>query len=259
MSRSIWNGFLQFGMVAMPVKIFCATESKDISFNQLHKECNHKINQIKICRHCDKQDLSTADIVKGYEYSKNNFIVLEENDLEHLPVPSKKSIAVTSFIDSKDIDPVHYEKTYYLEPDKAGEKPFTLFSRCMEEKDKIALAKFTLRTKERLCCIRNSNGNILLTTLFYPDEVRISPSKPYAAVPISEQELNMANMLIDMMSKPFNQEEVKDSYRESLLSLIDKKVRGVEVIMSDTPETKTSPDLFAALAATMESIKAKKT
>ena len=256
MSRSIWNGAISFGMVCVPVKLFVATEDKDIHFNQLHDKCKCKINLVKKCKACDV-DLNSTDIIKGYEYAKNQFVVISDEDLASVPVPTKKIVSIDSFVNLDEIDSIHFEKTYYLEPGVASEKPFALLLNALRDKNKAGLAKFTLRTKERLCLIRAKGSRLLLTTLLYPDEIRISDKEIIDYPELSPQEIQMGSMIIDMMCKPFNSSEVKDMYRESLLSVIEDKISGKEIQSAPEVKIPKTDDLMDALMKSMELMKAR--
>lgn len=256
-ARAIWSGVINFGMVSIPVKLYTATESKDISFNQLHAECKGRIKEQKYCPTCDRK-LESEEIEKGYEYSKGNYVIISKDDLEKMPLPTKNLIEISSFVKAEQIDPVQYEKSYYLEPDEAARKPFALFMKAMNERNMIAIARITLRTKERLCSIRTMDGTLMMNTLLYPDEIRVSRGKPMPEVAISDKELAMAGSLIDLMTDDFNPESYKDNYREALLKIIEAKLEGKEVPEEAPMPTANVVDLMDALQASMESMKAKK-
>lgn len=256
--RSIWKGVLAFGMVSVPVKLFTATSDKDIKFNQLHDKCKGRINQVKICKACNELDLKPADLIKGYEYTKDSYVILSDNDLETLPVLTKKLISVTQFIDANEIDPIQYEKTYYLRPEHvAANKAFGLFVRTLKEKKKAGLAKFTLRTKERLCLVRVKNCQLLVTTLLYPDEISVNLAEEIADPGLSDQELQMGSMLIDMMSKPYSPSEVVDTYRDALIRRIESKLEGKEEVVAAEPAVAKTTNLLDALAATLAAMAGK--
>lgn len=255
MSRSIWNGIVSFGMVSIPVKLFTATSDKDISFNQLHSTCKGRINMVKRCNACDV-NLGPQDIIKGFEYAKGQYAIINDTDLAALPLLSKKVISISQFLNKDEIDPIHYEKTYYLEPNMAAEKPFALLVNALKEKDRTALCKFSLRTKERLCLLRTRGNHLLLTTLLYPDEISVSDGKDFDLPTLSEQEVTMGGMLVDMMTKPFNPGEVKDAYREALSTVIEAKIAGKELTSPVEPKVHNVDNLMDALAATMAAMKA---
>lgn len=256
-ARAIWTGIITFGMVSIPVKLYTATESKDISFNQLHGECKSRIKEQKICPTCDRK-LESDEIEKGYEYAKGQYVIISKEELEKIPLPNKNNIEISAFVNLSDIDPVHYEKTYYIEPDEAAKKPFTLFMKAIQEKGMTAIATVTLRTKERLCALRPMDGTLIMNTLLYPDEIRVSKGKNLPDVQIAEKELNMAGMLIDMMTQEFKPENYKDNYREALLKIIEAKLEGKEIVEAPAAPQANVVDLMDALAASMEKMKAQK-
>ncbi len=256
-ARAIWSGIITFGMVSIPVKLYSATDNKDISFNQLHRDCKGRVKEQRFCPTCDRK-IEYEELEKGYEYSKGQYVVLTKEDFEKLPLPNKNSIEITSFIHSDEIDPVFYDKAYYIEPEEAAKKPFTLFMKAMLEKGMVAIAKVSIRTKERLCCLRLYGGTLMMNTLLYPDEVRVDRSRELPDVQISDKEMAMAGSLIDLMSDDFEPTNYKDTYREALMQVIEAKLEGREIHESPAIPTGNVIDLMDALQASMENIKAKK-
>lgn len=255
--RAIWTGVITFGMVSIPVKLYTATENKDISFNQLHRDCKGRIKQFNSCPTCDRK-LESEEIEKGYEYAKGQYVIVSKEDLEKLPLPNKDCIEITSFVQQSDIDPVYYEKSYYVEPEEAARKPFVLFMKAMQEKGLTAIAKVAIRSKERLCSLRALGGTLVMNTLFYPDEIRVEKGKSLPDAPVSDKEMAMAGNLIDMMTQDFQPEEYTDNYREAVLKMIEAKLEGKEVVEAPAAPTGNVVDLMDALAASMESIKARR-
>lgn len=255
--RAIWSGVLTFGMVSIPIKLYTATENKDISFNQLHRDCMARIKQQRVCSACEKQ-LESDDIEKGYEYGKGQYVVVTDEDLEKLPLPNKGAIEISKFVKAAEIDPVFYDKSYYVEPDEAAKKPFKLFMQSMLNKNMTAVASVAIRSKQRLCALRPMDGTLMMSTLLYPDEIRVEKGKPLPSVEVSDKELDMADSLIDMMTEPFDVTGYKDHYREALLSIIEAKLDGKEVVAAPAPPAGKVVDLMEALQASMESLKNKK-
>lgn len=256
MPRSIWNGVISFGMVSIPVKLFTGTESKDISFNQLHRDDNVRIRMIRWCPEDDRA-VDMGEIVRGYEYSRDQYVILTEEDFEKLPLPSKHTIELAQFVNAEEIDPVFYEKSYYLEPDEKGVKPYALLMRALKEKGLTAIAKIAIRNKERLCALRPVDGTLVLETLFYPDEIRVQRGTEVPDVEVSDRELDMAFTLIDLLHEPFSPEVFKDEYREALMQLIDAKLEGQELAVS-APQPAKVTDLMAALKASVAAAKKKR-
>lgn len=256
-ARSIWKGIITFGMVSIPIKVYSGTESKDISFRQLHNECKGRIKQQTYCPACDR-NVEYAELTKGYEYGKDQYVVVEKEDFEKLPLPNKNSIDVTNFVTAEAIDSPHYDQTYYVEPEDAAKKPFALFMKAMTEKKVIAVGKIAIRTKERLCALRPIGGTLVMNTLLYPDEIRIDLHKPMSDIEVNDKELAMASSLIDMMTDDFEPEKYTDNYREALLKLIEAKVEGREIEVAPQAKEGVVVDLMAALQASMETLKAEK-
>ncbi len=256
MPRSIWNGVISFGMVSIPVKLFTATQSKDVSFHQLHTECNSRIKQQLYCP-VDDRVVTRDELVRGYEFAKDQHVIVTDEDLEKLPLPSAHTIELSAFVEGEAIDPVFYERSYYLAPDEVGVKPFALLMRALKEKQLTAIAKVSLRNKEQLCALRPQDGTLMLETLYYPDEIRVEKGEA-PDVEVSDRELDMAYSLIDLLTEPFDPEKYHDEYRTALMEIIEAKLQGQEVVEQlPLPETKVV-DLMAALKASVEAAKKRK-
>jgi DNA end-binding protein Ku len=257
MARAIWSGSIGFGMVSIPVKLFGATESKDISFHLLHATCGTRLKQVRWCP-TDEEEVPWSDIVRGYEYSKDQYVTLTSEDFEKLPLPSKHTIELSAFVKEEEIDPVFYERSYYLGPDERGEKPYALLIRTLEKKGLTAIATITIRKKEQLCALRPKDGVIMLETLYYPDEIRSQPEMNLGKVKITDRELEMAFTLIDLLRKPFEPEQYTDHYREALSQLIEAKLEGREVVTSPAAREAKVIDLADALRQSVEAAKKSK-
>ncbi len=257
MARAIWRGTISFGMVNIPIKLFTATESREISFRQLHKEDNSPIRLVKRCA-ADGEDLTPDEIVRGYEYGKDRYIIVDDGDLDKLPLPSKHTIELTAFVKAEEIDPLYYEKGYYIEPEEIGRKPFSLLVKALDEKNLTAIGKLAIRTKERLCALRTKDGGLVLETLFYSDEVR-SPEEEPPEVKVSAAEMKIAYALIELLQAKFDPEAYRDEYRDALMEVIEAKLDGQEVAVAPAPEAaKPAVDLMAALKASVEAAKSRK-
>jgi DNA end-binding protein Ku len=257
MARAIWRGTISFGMVNIPIKLFTATESREVSFRQLHKEDHSPIRLVKRCA-ADGTDLSPDEIVRGYEYAKDRYVIIEDEDLDKLPLPSKQTIELSAFVNAEEIDPLYYEKGYYIEPEDVGRKPFSLLVNVLSEKNLTAIGKLAIRTKERLCALRTKDGGLVLETLFYADEVRKPDAEP-ATVKVSAAEMKIAYALIDLLQAPFEPQQYQDEYREALLDVINAKLEGQEVAVAPAPAAaKPAVDLMAALKASVEAAKSRK-
>ena len=255
MPRPIWKGAITFGMISIPVKLFGATESKDLAFNTLHKECKSRLKQKRWCP-VDDREVFMDEIVKAYEYSKDSYVEITDEDLEALPVPSKHTIELTSFVQQVEIDPVYFERTYYLEPEQVGAKPYALLLKALKEKQVSAVAKIALRNRESLCVLRASDRDLLmLETLYYPDEVRTADLPATPDVMVSQPELTMALSLVEMLQEPFDPQKYHDQYRVALLDMIEAKHNGNEIVATPEVALPRTVDLMAALKASLEAAK----
>ena len=252
--RSIWKGSVGFGLVNIPIRLYAATESKSLHFTLLHEPCRTPVKYRKVCPRCERE-LSQNEIVRGFEYEKGRYIVVTDEDLESLPVETVRQVQILEFVDLAEIDPIYFDKSYYLEPDQGAEKPYALLRRAMLEAGKIAVAKVAIRSKESLACVRVTDGVLVMETMFYPDEIR--PAQRLAGVaaepPLTQRELAMAKQLIENLSEPFRPEKYRDSYREALLERIRQKVDGGEAGPAVQPPAGRVIDLMEALEASLKS------
>jgi DNA end-binding protein Ku len=254
MPRPIWKGAITFGMISIPVKLFGATESKDLAFNTLHKTDKSRLKQKRWCP-VDDREVFQDEVVRAYEYTKDNYIEITDEDIESLPVPSKHTIELTSFVKSAEIDPVYFERSYYLEADQIGGKPYALLMRALKTKDVVAIGKIALRNKESLCALRAGDNALMLETLFYPDEIRTADLPAEPDVLVSPQELTMALSLVEMLEEPFEPKKYHDEYRTALLEMIEAKATGQEVVAAPEAPLPKTVDLMAALKASLEAAK----
>lgn len=248
--RAIWSGVISFGLVSIPVKLHSATRSEDVSFRLVHASCGTPIQQKRWCPTHD-EEVPWEEINRGYEYGKGKFVLLTEADFESLPVPSKYTIDIRAFVPGDEIDPVYYEKAYQLLPGERGEKPYALLMRAIADKNLVAIASITIRKKEQLCALRPRESSLLLETLYYPDEIRVEEDAGIAGTKVSPEELKLAHQLINMLRKPFEPEDYKDTYRDAVSALIDAKLEGKDVVA--VPEKKEADiiDLREALARSL--------
>lgn len=254
MPRAIWSGSISFGMVTIPVKLYGATESKDIRFSLLHTTCGSKLQQKRWCL-TDEVEVPWNETARGYEFSKGQYVMLTDEDFEKLPLPSKHTIDLSAFVQEQEIDPVFYERSYYLEPGERAEKPYALLFKALEEKKLSAMASITIRKKEQLCVLRAHQGTIMLETLYYPDEIRQERGIDLDQVKVSERELEMAFTLIELLKKPFDPSEYRDHYREALAELIEAKLDGKQVVTAPAARDPRVIDLAEALKRSVEAAK----
>lgn len=258
MPRSIWRGVLSFGMVAIPIRMYLATESSSkVSFNLL---CPDHKTRIKNKRWCPEGDheVQWGDVVRGYEYEKGSYVVMEDEDLEKLPLKSSKTIDIAGFIEDEELaGPVYYQTAYYLEPEKAAAKPYALLEKTLKKTGRVAIAKFALRDRERLVSVRPQDGVLLLNTLHWPDEIRAAEDLDIPAdITVSSKEVAMAETLIGAMAMKFEPDEFKDEYREAVEDIVKSKVAGKEILEVEEAEAETTVvDLMSALKASVERAK----
>ncbi len=259
MPRSIWRGVLSFGMVAIPVRMYLATESTSkVSFHLLCPEHKSRIKNKRWCPEGD-HEVAWGDVVRGYEYEKGTYVVMEDEDLEKLPLKSSKAIDISGFIEDSELPgPIYYQSAYYLEPEKAAAKPYKLLQKTLEKTKRVAIAKFALRDRERLVSVRPLDGVLLLNTLHWPDEIRSTEDLDLPEdVSVSAKEVQMAETLVDAMATKFEPDEYKDEYKEALEEIVQAKVEGKEGIV-EAPEAEaetTVVDLMSALKASVERAK----
>jgi DNA end-binding protein Ku len=228
--RSIWAGSISFGMVVIPVKLFAATEQRDVAFRQVHREDGGRIQFRRICS-VDGQEVAYADVAKGYELATGDVVVLTDDDLAELPLATAKRIDVLHFSPAGQLDPILANKAYYLEPEPAGVRAYVLFRDALERSGRVAVAKVAIRQREALAALRVRDGVLVLETLLWPDEVRAPDFKFLEEdVDIRTQELKMAASLIDTMTEDFDPSQYKDAYREALEALVQAKIEGNEVV-----------------------------
>lgn len=244
---------ITFGMVAIPIAMLTATQDNDIHFNQLHKEDNSRIRYKKTCAHCGKE-ITTNDIVKGYEYDKDKYVVITDEEIEKIKTEKEKSIQILHFAQLNQISPVYYEKTYQAAPEPGGEKAFELLRAALMSEQKIAIGKTVIGTKDTLMAIIPREEGILISTMFYADEIK-ELQKQYNKPEVSEQELNMAKTLISSMDTPFDPSKYKDEYQGRLRELIEIKISGKEIVASEPSSAAKVIDLMEALKASVEKAK----
>ena len=228
--RPVWNGSISFGMVNIPVSVYSATRSEKLSFNLLHKKDFGRIGYMKVCKVCG-EELAADDIIKGYEYEKGEYVPLTEEDFEKVSVESTKTIDISDFVDQDEIDPMFFETPYYLVPGKNANHAYVLLREALKKSNKLAIAKLSFREREHLAAIKATGRALMLETMYFADEIT-DPSElklPEKDVKVDEREIKVAVQVVDAMTGHFDPKEYKDTYRDALLDVIEKKVKGVEV------------------------------
>jgi DNA end-binding protein Ku len=255
--RSIWKGAISFGLVSIPVKLYSATEEKDVSFHQVHREDGGRIRYKRVCQ-TDGEEVPYSDIAKGYELPSGEVVVLTDEDFADLPLTTSRAIDVLEFVPLEQVDPMYFAKSYYLEPDGQGAKPYVLLREALENSGRVALVKVALRSRESLATLRVRDGVFVLEMMLWPDEIR-EPDFAFLDedIDVRAQELKMAESLIESLSGDFEPGQYADNYREALQALIEAKVEGREVVQPQEPaaDSGTVVDLMAALRASVEAAK----
>ena len=241
---------ISFGLVAIPVSLYTATQDNDIHFNQLHKEDQSRVRYKKICAHCGKE-LKGEDIIKGYEYDKDRYVVVSDDEIEKIKTEKEKSIQILHFANLNQISPVYYDKTYQAVPDAGGEKAFELLRSALMKEQKIAVGKTVMGTKDTLMAIIPRENGVLISTMFYQDDIK-ELQKSYKIPELTEQELKMAQALIGSMDTPFDPAQYKDEYQGKLKELIEAKIAGKDVVAATSEQPGNVIDLMDALKASIE-------
>jgi DNA end-binding protein Ku len=256
MDRAFWKGAISFGMVVIPVKMYVATEAHTLSFHMLHKKCLTRPKQVL---HCEKDDeyFSSKDTVRGYEYAKDQFIVLDEEDFKKVPVKTAHSISIQGFVDADQVDTIYYQSSHYLEPEELGAKPFALLREVLGKTRRVGIAKVSFQKREHLCALRPLGNIMALHTLYYKNEIADYSELGSGKQELSKSEMEMATSLVDAMSTTFKPEGFKDEYRDALKKLVEAKLKGVEIKPVQEAEVQI-PDLMSALKASIEAAKKKK-
>jgi DNA end-binding protein Ku len=258
--RAIWKGAVSFGLVSVPVKLYAATESHDVSFRQVHVADGGRIRYQRICS-IDGEEVSYSDIAKGYETEDGEMVILTEDDMAALPSTSSREISVEKFVPSDQIDPLLFEKSYYLEPENTGKKPYALLREALREADRMAVVTVALRQRTTVAVLRvretDKGDVIVLQTLMWPDEVRVPDFAVDVDGEVKPAEVKMARMLVDTLAGDFDPSEFEDDYAEAVETLVKTKVEGGDVTRTET-STKSAGEVVDLLAALQRSVAAAK-
>jgi DNA end-binding protein Ku len=252
--RAIWKGAISFGMVTIPVKLYTATEQKDVRLRMLCKEHEAPIEEKRFCTD-DGKEVAWNDLVRGYEVKKGEFVVLEPEEIEAAKPESSTTIDIGDFVEAEEIDPVYFEKSYFLEPTEVGAKPFSLLKQALEETERVALARVTIRTRERLATVRAYEDALILETMFWPDEIRSTGALDIPAgaeARVRPKELDMARSLVENLADKFRPESYTDAYRTALEELIERKMRGEKRNVKRRRVEPKVIDLMEALKASVD-------
>lgn len=255
MASTVWKGHLTFGLVSLPIKLFTAARSETVSFNQLHKSDHSRVKQVLYCQVEDKP-VSRSELVKGYEYEKDKYVVLDDEDVKKAAPPTARTMEILEFVKTDEVDPVYMESSYYVAPDEAGEKPYSLLFEGLKRTGYVALAKVAMHNREHIVILRPGVKGIILHTMYYADEVRKVEEFRTDSTLVKDKELALATTLIESLAAPFEPEKYKDGYRENLMSMIKAKVEGRQLV--EAPETeKLAPvvDIMEALKMSLAQAK----
>ncbi|HEX2176854.1 MAG TPA: Ku protein [Nocardioidaceae bacterium] len=258
--QAIWKGTISFGMVTIPIKVYSATEEKDISFRQVHTEDGGRIRYRRVCEK-DGQEIPYSDIGKGYELPDGRMMILTSEDFAQLPLPTAKSIDVLEFVPIDEVDPLYFAKAYYLAADGVGAKPYVLLRDALTKTGQCALVKVAIRTREQLALLREKDGALVLQTMLWPEEVRSSEfAVPAPDVTVRDQERAMAEAYIGTLESDFDPTRYHSEYREALEELVEAKASGLEPRKpeEEEPDSGEVVDLVAALRASVEAAKARR-
>ncbi len=249
--RAIWKGSVSFGLVNVPVKLYSATESHDVSFRQVHAKDGGRIKYQRVCS-IDGEEIAYADIAKGYETEDGEMVILSDDDMADLPVTSSREIAVEKFVPASQIDPMLLEKSYYLEPEKTGAKPYALLRQALLDADRMAVVTVALRQRTTIAVLRVKDDVIVLQTMMWPDEIR-TPDFSIDTGEVKDAEVKMANMLVETLAGDFDASEFEDDYAEAVQELVRAKIEGGEIKRTPT-STKSSGEVVDLLAALQKSV-----
>ncbi|MNH95536.1 putative DNA repair protein YkoV [compost metagenome] len=254
--QTVWKGAVSFGLVNVPVKMYTATHDNDIPMKMLHKEFGVPIQYHRTCPKCE-ENVSWNEIVKGYEYEPGHFVTFEKKELEKLASETSREIRILDFVDLSEIDPIYFQKTYYLAPEESGEHAYNLLVEALLDTKKIGIANVSIRSKSSLAAVRIVDGVLSMSTMYYAEEIR--PKEQIPNLPkqtkVDERELEMARMLIDQLAAPFEPDKYEDEYRERLMDAIDDKVEGSEVKFAPEEKKTNVIDLMDALKASLKQSK----
>lgn len=259
MPRAIWSGAISFGLVSVPVKLFSAVSRKSVRFNQIDSKTNSRVKQKRV--NTDGEDVPYEQIVKGYEVTKDSYVIVTEDELAALSPKASRMIDISDFVSEADIDPVFYDSAYYLVPDELARKSYALLAKAMEESGRVAIATFIMRTKQYLVAIRPNDGLLMMSTMVYADELVAADDVPgleeLAEIDVTDAEMAMAGQLIDSLTSEFEPEQYRDTYRDQVLDLLESKAAG-EVRTVEAPAAADDAaviDLLAALEASVSAAK----
>jgi len=250
MASTVWKGHLTFGLVSFPVKLYSAARSESISFNQLHKTDGSRVRQVLYCAAEDKP-IPRTEIVKGYEYEKDRYVVIEDEEIKKVAPQTAKVMEIQEFVKADAVDPIYLETSYYMAPDEAGEKPYALLFDALKKSGYMGIAKVTMHNREHVVILRPGANGVLLHTMYYNHEIRKVDEFRTDLSLVKEKELALAQSLVEALAAEFEPDKYKDSYRENLLQMIESKKEGREVVATPEPRQEKVVDILEALKASL--------
>lgn len=259
MPSSVWSGHLTFGLISMPVRLFSGARSSGISFNMLHRTDKSRLKQQYVCQ-AENVVVDRSDIVKGYEFRKDEYIIIEPDEIKKIEPQTAKTMEILEFVKESEVDPVYFESSYYMMPEEAGRRPYALLTKALEESEYVAIAKITMHNREYTVFLRPTEGGMMLHTMYYAEEVRkVDGFGAPEGVELKDAEVKVAHQLIEALAGEWDPEKYKDSFQENLKKLIETKLEGGEVAAVEKPK-KLAPvvDLMAALKQSLAQMEGKK-
>jgi DNA end-binding protein Ku len=253
----VWSGYLTFGLISMPVRLYSGARGTSISFHMLHRDDLSRVKQQLICS-ADGQVLDRQNIVKGYEYRKGEYVVIEPEEIKKIEPKTAKAMEIVQFVKGAEIDPLYFESSYYMTPEEGGMRPYALLSRAMADNDYYAIAKLTMHNREYTVCLRPHQGGLMLHTMYYQDEVRSMDGFEADKVEIREAELKIANQLIEALADKFDPSRFHDTFQDNLKALIKARLEGRQITAVEQSKPAPVTDLMAALKQSLAQMEEKK-
>src|SRR5258707_5141975 len=250
MASTVWKGHLTFGLVALPVRLYSAARSESISFNQLHKHDNSRVKQVVYCK-AEEKPIPRSEIVKGFEYEKDRYVVIEDEEVKKVAPATAKVMEILEFVKNDQVDPIYFETSYYMAPDEAGEKPYALLFDALKKTGYTGVAKIAMHNREHIVILRPGKSGVLMHTMDYTHEIRKVDEFRTDLSLVREKELALATNLIEALAGEFEPDKYKDNYRENLLRMIEAKKQGQEVVATPEPQQAKDVDILEALKASL--------
>jgi DNA end-binding protein Ku len=250
MASTVWKGHLTFGLVSFPIRLYSAARGESISFNQLHKADNSRVKQVLYCVAEDKP-IPRSEIVKGFEYEKDRYVVIEDEEVKKVAPATAKVMEIQEFVKADQVDPIYFETSYYMAPDEAGEKPYALLFDALKRTGYVGVAKVAMHNREHVVILRPGEKGVLMHTMYYQHEIRQVDEFRTDLSLVKEKELALATSLIEALAGEFEPEKYKDNYRENLLRMIEAKKQGEEVVATPEPQQAKVVDILEALKASL--------